>query len=807
MRHRQTKEIFAVKRSRRGFRTKLQRERCLREILAVAALPAHSNIVGQYRAWQEGGHFYIQMDYCEGGSLNQLIHSPERSYPLSTEALWKVAADVATGLAFLHANNVLHLDIKPENLYRNLDQDGYPCHWRIGDFGLAVAKDSKDWEEGDGDFVAPELLQSGCDPSPAADVFSLGATLYECATGEKLHRKESSAEAAEVVLAGRPESFQVLVNAMLLTNPGARPWAGQVAAYAKAFMDAPDELCSVTPEAAAAAGPISSTENMQQRGDSFTFAQTLDADAVGGGTTTTTITTTIMEEQQLQTTPSPLSFSVGGVGATAIGILSSEKLQQQQSWIPSLSPLLSEGALTPGAAAGLMGLTPPTGGLANNNTANNGASAQRPLNLPPLLNLPPQQVLHHPPSTNRTIDTNPSSFRLHRRDEKSPGSEFIGSASESDPYSFSCEYDTTGSASDFDFPDTAAGGGCGVALSNARRLSSMSMAWEMHTSQDWRGKPPPSRSPTPTAQDKNNNTYNESGGGDIDIDDDDEIDIDDGDDDDDIPSTHTASVPHSVESSPSGSAPVSSRSCVGTGIPQFPQLDAPLDALTTTTGSTSNGTGPRIDVHTAMTAPAATGNGGGGSLSARQRMLAPGSATHYTSPFESTTAVAAPKPPSGARVVPPLLLPNGPQSLRRKRQHSSRRALVHPLKEGGGGGGGNINGAGDLTNRSVDLCSSRSLQELMPVRKGARRGGAFHVPTTDIDIGGGVTAATGDLVVENGIGVVSDDAMQPMSGHSTQRSARGGGQRSARVVDMSPCSAAVAAARMTNMTLDDDDGC
>lgn len=39
----------------------------------MAALPPHPNIVGQYRAWQEGGHFYIQMDLCEGGSLHQLV--------------------------------------------------------------------------------------------------------------------------------------------------------------------------------------------------------------------------------------------------------------------------------------------------------------------------------------------------------------------------------------------------------------------------------------------------------------------------------------------------------------------------------------------------------------------------------------------------------------------------------------------------------------------------------------------------------------------------------------------------------------
>ena len=44
----------------------------------------------------------------------------------------------------------------------------------------------QDWEEGDGKYVAPELLNGRIEPTPAADVYSLGATLYECATGETL---------------------------------------------------------------------------------------------------------------------------------------------------------------------------------------------------------------------------------------------------------------------------------------------------------------------------------------------------------------------------------------------------------------------------------------------------------------------------------------------------------------------------------------------------------------------------------------------------------------------------------------------
>ncbi|KAI8106256.1 hypothetical protein M9435_000802 [Picochlorum sp. BPE23] len=232
VKQRQSGEVFAVKRSRKRFRSKLQRERCLREIQAVAALPAHDNIVAQYRAWQEGGHFYIQMDYCDGGSLHDVLHSGGVDLNLRGEELWKVAFDVAKGLSFLHANNVLHLDIKPENLYRKVEKDGSFGSWKIGDFGLAIGKETKDWEEGDGDYVAPELLKSGSEPLPSADVFCLGATIFECATGKKLPRKDGLPQFDVHDLHGDTD-LELLLKSMTLTDPFERPTAVQVMEFSK----------------------------------------------------------------------------------------------------------------------------------------------------------------------------------------------------------------------------------------------------------------------------------------------------------------------------------------------------------------------------------------------------------------------------------------------------------------------------------------------------------------------------------------------------------------------------------------------
>jgi tRNA A-37 threonylcarbamoyl transferase component Bud32 len=398
VRHRLTDEVFAVKRSRRRFRTKLQRERCLREIRAVAELPPHVNIVSQYRAWQEGGHFYIQMDYCDGGSLGDAARGATRAgLPLGDEQLRAVARDVSSGLAFLHAHGVLHLDIKPENLYSALGAGGAAATWRIGDFGLAVAKDMHDWEEGDGQYVAPELLLAGCEPTPAADVFSLGATLFEAATGRKLPRREGSAEAGEVELPGRPQELVDLLRAMLRPDPAARPSAAQV-------------LAALGPPAGAGAGAAQHTPpGARPPGVEFTFDAVPLPEAAQGGAT---------PEQE------------GGAGAAPAPAPAPANLLLRNphvpKWAPSLSPLVSEGALTPGAAAGLVGLTPPTAGAGGVGAAAGALlppPAQRGAALrPPPLQLKPHQQQQPPLASAR----GPDSFRLRRRDMASPGREPMG---------------------------------------------------------------------------------------------------------------------------------------------------------------------------------------------------------------------------------------------------------------------------------------------------------------------------------------------------------------------------------------------
>lgn len=392
VRHRFTGELFAVKRSRQRFRSKLERERCLREIVSVSDLPPHPNIVGQYRAWQEDGLFYIQMDLCEGGTLMDFVRNFEIE-PIPDTTIWQIAVDIATGLEFLHSNNVLHLDIKPDNIYRGTDEKGQYGPWQIGDFGLAVAKQSAHWEEGDGDYVAPELLKHRGEPSSSADIFSFGATLYECATKTKLPKSPASKTHDFLQKTGRSELLMTLIRAMTLSEANARPSASQVKSYALACLEG-FQLQDMSPE--------EYLVNHSQLANLPT------------------------NKQRMQTS-----------------------LPGHSRWLPSLSPLPSEGALTPGAAAGLVGLTPSTKDNDDENSAtkspnlnaqgNNKSKQASQIQLP----LPTNEQLAIARKTN---ETSWSSFQIRKLDSQSNAVEFPCSASESISFG-------TGSISDLEFSD------------------------------------------------------------------------------------------------------------------------------------------------------------------------------------------------------------------------------------------------------------------------------------------------------------------------------------------------------------------
>ena len=218
--------LSAVKRSLAQFRGRADRQRYLREIQAAAALPEHPHCVRYYRCWQQDAHFFVQTELCAGGSLAGVLATLPAGALLPEADVWRLALQVASGLAHCHAHGVLHLDVKPANVFLDAAASA-----KLGDFGLALLA-GRGWEteEGDGGYVAPELLADDAAPTPAADVYSLGATLLEAATGSPPPR---GAYGAPVMLPpGRSEALCVVLQAMLRPQPTERPTAADVYAAA-----------------------------------------------------------------------------------------------------------------------------------------------------------------------------------------------------------------------------------------------------------------------------------------------------------------------------------------------------------------------------------------------------------------------------------------------------------------------------------------------------------------------------------------------------------------------------------------------
>ena len=147
----------------------------------------HPNIVRVHTAGHVGGTFYYAMELLEG---TDLASSP----PATPQETARIGLEAARALAYAHGCGVLHCDIKPSNLFR--DVDGV---LKIGDFGLAFSLEdcvgAASSRDGTRRYMAPERLARR-EVAFASDQYALGATLYEFLTKRPFNRPESAQEPA-----------------------------------------------------------------------------------------------------------------------------------------------------------------------------------------------------------------------------------------------------------------------------------------------------------------------------------------------------------------------------------------------------------------------------------------------------------------------------------------------------------------------------------------------------------------------------------------------------------------------------------
>lgn len=141
----------------------------------------HPNIVRVLRYLEANGTAYMVMEYEEGGSLAEHLkrHGPR----LSEAALFRVFLPVLGGLRAVHEADMLHLDIKPENIY--LRRDGSPMLIDFGSARQAVSSSAPDKFLVTHGYAPIEQYPDRGRQGPWTDIYAIGASMYRCVGGKR----------------------------------------------------------------------------------------------------------------------------------------------------------------------------------------------------------------------------------------------------------------------------------------------------------------------------------------------------------------------------------------------------------------------------------------------------------------------------------------------------------------------------------------------------------------------------------------------------------------------------------------------
>ncbi len=167
----------AIKVLKKEYRENKDFVRKFRSEAQAAAGLLNPNIVNVYDVGEDRGLYYMVMELVEGITLKEYI---QKKGKLSTKEAISIAIQMCTGIEAAHKHNIIHRDIKPQNII--ISKEGKV---KVTDFGIARAVDSNTVSSnamGSVHYVSPEQARGGyCDAK--SDIYSVGITMYEMITG------------------------------------------------------------------------------------------------------------------------------------------------------------------------------------------------------------------------------------------------------------------------------------------------------------------------------------------------------------------------------------------------------------------------------------------------------------------------------------------------------------------------------------------------------------------------------------------------------------------------------------------------
>lgn len=175
---------LAIKRTKKKFSGTRTRAARMEEVQILQRLSQRAeededaeNVVQMLDWWEADRHLYIATEWAENGNLATFLSESGRVGRLDEWRVWKILTELAHGLRYIHSHDVLHLDLKPANIFVT-----FAGVLKIGDFGMATTFPAgQDLDrEGDREYIAPEILAERFYSKPA-DIFSLGLMMVEIA--------------------------------------------------------------------------------------------------------------------------------------------------------------------------------------------------------------------------------------------------------------------------------------------------------------------------------------------------------------------------------------------------------------------------------------------------------------------------------------------------------------------------------------------------------------------------------------------------------------------------------------------------
>ena len=144
---------------------------------------ASPHLISLVDAWEQAGHLFIQTELCPAGNLAYWLEEYGAEHEQLDEArLWKIVTELAAGVAHMHSRNVLHLDLKPANVF--ITDKG---HLKMGDFGLATR-----WPRAD----PLSIISGAAVQSPGWEGLRVD-TVWRSEAGERRSRAKSNGDAPE----------------------------------------------------------------------------------------------------------------------------------------------------------------------------------------------------------------------------------------------------------------------------------------------------------------------------------------------------------------------------------------------------------------------------------------------------------------------------------------------------------------------------------------------------------------------------------------------------------------------------------